>query len=134
MRSCAGQTTSHHDARMRMYAMEDGGETTYYTWDENGLNLLTERDASGAGATETYFQYDAANALTHAHALPAHTHAYYSYDKRGNCTLLDEPDGATYFAYNDANRPRLSKSGRATTYTPRRAGTGRPGARARRGR
>ena len=42
----------HHDARMRMYAMEDGGETTYYTWDENGLNLLTERDASGAVTAE----------------------------------------------------------------------------------
>jgi len=35
----------HHDARMRMVAMQDGGDTTYYTWDENGLNLLTERDA-----------------------------------------------------------------------------------------
>ena len=85
MRSCAGQTTSHHDARMRMYAMEDGGETTYYTWDENGLNLLTERDAQGNVTAE-------------------YTHGHSPVDGAGTTAAArKQVDGCTYYQYPDKN-------------------------------
>jgi hypothetical protein len=32
--------------------MEDSSGLTYFTWDENGMNLLCERDSSGAVTKE----------------------------------------------------------------------------------
>jgi len=40
-------TYFYYDGLLRRYAMEHSGQTTYFGWDSNGLNLLTERDAAG---------------------------------------------------------------------------------------
>jgi len=82
---------------------KQGASSVYaFAWDYDAVsNRVYERRDLGAGATETYFQYDAANALAHAHALPAHTHAYYAYDKRGNCVQIQAPAGTQYFQYDD---------------------------------
>jgi len=82
---------------------KQGASSVYaFAWDYDAVgNRVYERRDLGAGAAETYFQYDAANALSHAHALPGHTHAYYAYDKRGNCVQVQAPAGTQYFQYDD---------------------------------
>ncbi|MFO7900032.1 MAG: hypothetical protein R6V58_13345 [Planctomycetota bacterium] len=37
----------HYDAQLRRYAVRDSAGLSYFTWDENGMNLLAERDAGG---------------------------------------------------------------------------------------
>lgn len=55
------------------------------------------------GSAETYYEYDAANALTQRHELDGASWSYSAYDSRGNTTQIKEPDGSTYFAYNHAD-------------------------------
>ena len=55
------------------------------------------------GSDETYYEYDATNALTRMHELTGDEWTCFAYDQRGNCTEIEECDGTTYFEYNDTN-------------------------------
>ena len=41
-----------YDAELRRYAIEESTGLRYFTWDENGMNLLCERDTTGGGDQE----------------------------------------------------------------------------------
>ena len=43
---------SHYDANLRRYALEDSAGLAYFTWDQNGMNLLAERDSTGEVTAE----------------------------------------------------------------------------------
>ena len=80
---------------------EVGRENTrgvYYTYNAVGNRTYQER-----GSAETYYEHDAANALTRRHELDGDSWSYFAYDTRGNCTEIQEGDGATYFEYNHAD-------------------------------
>ncbi len=70
-----------------------------FAWDYDaaGNRIYQKR-----GNQETYYTYDAGNALIQKHE-PGTGYSYYQYDSRGNCTLIQEPDGNVYFTYNHAN-------------------------------
>ena len=53
----------------------------------------------GGSATETYYAYNDANALTLSHELPADTFTYFQYDRNGRLAAREAPAGTTYFAY-----------------------------------
>ena len=85
-----------------------GGETLYaFAWDYDAMGNRTYQSEIGVnGGTqespvETYYAYNAANELTHAHALPADSYTYYAYDSRGNClTAHSLSEGTQYFTYD----------------------------------
>ena len=71
---------------------------TYSDYDAVGNRTYEKR-----GTDETYYEYDATNALTRMHELTGDEWTCFAYDKRGNCTEIEECDGTTYFQYNDSN-------------------------------
>ena len=78
----------------------DSGMSQLYAfaWDYDSVGNRTYQSRDGA---ETYYDYNAANELTHS--VTGGNQSYYSYDSRGNCLTIQEPDGTTYFDYNHAN-------------------------------
>jgi len=70
-----------------------------FAWDYDSVGNRTRQEFNGE---QTYYEYDAANALTRSHDLDTGW-SYYEYDSRGNCTEIQEPDGTNYFEYNHAD-------------------------------
>jgi YD repeat-containing protein len=121
---CPGNTNGY-DAGSRITKIgREGGKTIYYSYDnddrltgENWYNSGMQNvyafawSYDGGGnrywqnrlGQQTYFSYNAANALTKS--LPVGgTATYYSYDLNGNCTKIAAPSAqTTYFAYNSVN-------------------------------
>jgi len=95
------------------YAYDDSDRLTGENWyNSAGTNIYAftwNYDAVGNRSYEyrngarTYYQYDAADALTRYHLLPDDNWTYWNYDARGNCARIDAPNGSTYFAYNGLN-------------------------------
>ena len=71
----------NYDGLLRMYAMDDDGTMTYFTWDSNGLNPLAERDANGTVVAE-------------------YTHGHVSVPGAGSLVAAKKQAyGATYYHY-----------------------------------
>ena len=70
-----------HDAQQRRYAMQDSDGLSYFTWDKNGMNLLAERDSSGAITAE-------------------YTHGHTPIDGIGSMVAATQDvSGTTYYQY-----------------------------------
>jgi RHS repeat-associated protein len=78
----------------------DGSTMYAFAWDYDAAG---NRSWQRRGSVESYYDYDAANALTRVHEVPADAWTYFAYDPRGNCEHIQSPTGTTYFAYNAAN-------------------------------
>jgi len=71
----------YYDALLRRYAMQDSDGLTYFSWDQNGMNLLSERDAQGNITAE-------------------YTHGYTAIDGNGSMAAAKkEVNGSTYYQY-----------------------------------
>lgn len=91
---------------------DDASRLTSETWKDSSFaeiyafewdyDLAGNRVYENNRGTETYFTFDADNAVTVSHTLSS-GHSYFTYDSRGNCTVIEEPSGSTYFEYNFAN-------------------------------
>ena len=109
----AGRMTKvlREDRNVVYYGYDSGSRLTSEDWYDAGMNPLYsfqwDYDAVGnrtyqrRGDVETYYEYDEANELLRSRELPADAWTYYQYDPCGSCTAIQEPDGTTYFAYND---------------------------------
>jgi RHS repeat-associated protein len=93
---------------LRRYAMEDSSGLSYFTWDQNGMNLLAERDASGgtiAYYTHGYTPIDGIGSLAAAKREEAGT-SYYQYPIydaiKGNVVRLVDENGTptAYYEYD----------------------------------
>jgi len=96
-----------YDAFMRRFAVQEASGLSYFTWDQNGMNLLCERDASGsvtAYYTHGYSDVDGIGSLVGAkrNEAGASYYQYPVYDHRGSVVrLLDENGTPTaYFEYD----------------------------------
>jgi len=114
-----------YDAASRIVKIgREGGKTIYYSYD--GADRLTGENWYNAGmqnvyafawsydavgnrrwqnrlGQQSYFTYDAANALRKSFPVGGSA-TYYSYDLNGNCTKIAAPASqTTYFAYNSVN-------------------------------
>ena len=114
-----------YDAASRITKIaREGGKTIYYSYDNDdrltgeswynsgmqnvyafawGYDAVGNRHWQNRLGQQSYFSYDAANALRKS--LPVGGSAtYYSYDPNGNCTRIFAPSAqTTYFAYNSVN-------------------------------
>ncbi len=93
------------------YGYDDASRLTSESWYDSGMaeiyafewdyDLVGNRTYENNGVNETYYIYDASNALT----LLSRDGVYSEllYDRRGNCRKIEEPDGTIYFEYNHAN-------------------------------
>ncbi len=100
------------DGTVIYYGYDEASRLTSEDWYDNSMTPIYafawDYDAVGnriyqkRGNQETYYTYDAGNALIQKHE-PGTGYSYYQYDSRGNCTLIQEPDGNVYFTYNHAN-------------------------------
>ena len=79
----------------------DGTPLHDFAWN---LDLVGNRTYQKYGSVETYYTHNEGNELTQLHVVPADEGTYFARDSRGNTTQIDEPDGTTYFTYNDAVR------------------------------
>jgi YD repeat-containing protein len=70
-----------------------------FAWDYDPVGNRTKEAREHEG-TVGYYTYNAANALTQEHLLPADEHSYWRYDERGNCIEVESPLGTTYYTYN----------------------------------
>ena len=114
-----------YDAASRIVKIgREGGKTIYYSYD--GADRLTGENWYNSGmqnvyafawsydavgnrrwqnrlGQQSYFTYDAANALRKSFPVGGSA-TYYSYDLNGNCTKIAAPASqTTYFAYNSVN-------------------------------
>ena len=114
-----------YDAASRIVKIgREGGKTIYYSYD--GADRLTGENWYNGGmqnvyafawsydavgnrrwqnrlGQQSYFTYDAANALRKSFPVGGSA-TYYSYDLNGNCTKIAAPASqTTYFAYNSVN-------------------------------
>jgi len=96
-----------YDALQRRFAVQEVSGLSYFTWDQNGMNLLCERDASGsvtAYYTHGYTPVDGIGSLVAAkrNEAGASYYQYPVYDHRGSVVrLLDENGTPTaYFEYD----------------------------------
>jgi RHS repeat-associated protein len=104
--------------------LREGGNLIYYGYDEAdrltgehwydssmtalyafqwGYDAVGNRMYEYRDGQETYYEYDAANQLLRTHDASADAWTYFAYDTCGDCTVIQEPDGTTYFTYNPAN-------------------------------
>jgi len=96
-----------YDAMMRRYAMQDSNGLSYFTWDQNGMNLLAERDSAGT-VTAYYTHGDVAvegiGSLVAAkqNRFGASYYQYPVYDHRGTVVRLVDENGTptAYFEYD----------------------------------
>jgi YD repeat-containing protein len=78
----------------------NGGSQIYgFAWDYDPVGNRTKEAREHEG-TVGYYTYNAANALTQEHLLPADERSYWRYDERGNCVEAETPLGTTYYTYN----------------------------------
>ena len=96
-----------YDALQRRFVVVESTGTSYFTWDQNGMNLLSERDASGsvtAYYTHGYTPVDGIGSLVAAkhNEAGASYYKYPVYDHRGSVVrILDENGTPTaYFEYD----------------------------------
>jgi len=102
----------HHDALMRLYALEEDGATTYFSWDSNGVNPVCEYDASGNRTAEYTHGTSATGGVGTAAAARKVSQgcAYYQYPiygpKPGNVVGLLDGTGArtAYYEYDAFGR------------------------------
>jgi RHS repeat-associated protein len=93
----------HYDA-LRRCAVNDGSGMSYFTWDANGVNLLSECDESGtvtAKYTHGYTPIEGIGSLVQAELIDSGT-SYYQYpvyDHRGSVAKLVDEDEATVGEY-----------------------------------
>jgi RHS repeat-associated protein len=96
-----------------IYCSYDGadrltGENWYNSGMQNVYAFAWSYDAAGNRhwqnrlGQQSYFSYDAANALRKSLPVGGSV-TYYSYDPNGNCAKIFAANGATYFAYNGLN-------------------------------
>ena len=98
-----------YDAMMRRYAMQDSSGLRYFTWDQNGMNLLCERDAAGSVSayyTHGYTPVPGVGTMITAKRNEAGT-SYYQFPVYGGAgegdvvRLVDENGNATaYYEYD----------------------------------
>jgi len=96
-----------YDAMMRRYAMQDSSGLRYFTWDQNGMNLLCERDNAGsmiAYYTHGYTPVDGIGSMVAAkqNRFSATYYQYPVYDHRGTVVRLLNDNGAVsaYYEYD----------------------------------
>ena len=77
---------------------DSGGAQLYaFSYDHDAAGNRIYADLDGV---ETYYTYDAANAITLKHELGVGD-SYYGYDANGSLTVLQTPSGTTYYEYGD---------------------------------
>ena len=94
----------HHDGTMRMYAMDDSGVVTYFTWDKSGLNVLSERDASGnviAEYTHGDVPVAGSGSMVAAKKVESGTtyYQYPAYNHHGDVIKIVDENGAAADSY-----------------------------------
>jgi len=97
----------YYDAMMRRYAMQDSNGLSYFTWDQNGMNLLAERDSAGAVIayyTHGYTPVDGIGSMVAAKGNLYSTSYYHYpvYDHRGTVVRLVDQNGTptAYYEYD----------------------------------
>jgi hypothetical protein len=103
-----GQTNRFwYDAMLRRCAMEDSSGLSYFTWDQNGMNLLAERDASGGTIAYYTHGYSVVNGIGTLVAAKreeagASYYQYPVYDHRGTVMRLVDENGTptAYYEYD----------------------------------
>ena len=105
-----------YDAQLRRYAIQDSSGLSYFTWDQNGMNLLAERDAYGsltAEYTHGYIPFDGIGSLVAARKTESGA-TYYQYpicDHRGSVFSVVNKNGEVVDSYEyDAWGEVLSRS------------------------
>jgi len=115
----------YYDGKLRRYAMEDSDGLAYFTWDQNGMNLLTEFDAYGntiAEYTHGYTPIDGIGSMVAAkrtdYTDPMFPVTYYQYPVYDGIhgdvhRMVDENGNVTaYYEYDPwGNRLQVSESG-----------------------
>jgi len=96
-----------YDAMMRRYAMQDSSGLSYFTWDQNGMNLLAERDSAGAVTTYYTHGYTPVDGIGSMVAAKGNLYStsYYHYpvyDHRGTVVRLVDQNGTptAYYEYD----------------------------------
>jgi len=96
-----------YDAMMRRYAMQDSSGLRYFTWDQNDMNLVAERDAAGTVTAYYTHGFAAVDGIGSAVAVKQNRFgaAYYQYpvyDHRGTVVRVLDQNGAPtgYFEYD----------------------------------
>jgi len=94
----------YYDAELRRYAIEESTGLRYFTWDENGMNLLCERDAAGAVVAEYAHGETPINgigSLTAAKKADGGStyYQYPVYDHRGTVMRLTDAEGSVTATY-----------------------------------
>jgi YD repeat-containing protein len=94
----------YYEAGLRRYAIEESTGLRYFTWDENGMNLLCERDAEGATVAEyTHGEtpISGIGSMTAAKKADggATEYQYPVYDHRGTVMRLTDAEGRVSATY-----------------------------------
>jgi len=94
-----------YDAMMRRYAMQDSSGLRYFTWDQNGMNLLAERDAAGAVTAYYTHGFAAVDGIGSPVAVKQNRFGaayfqYPGYDHKGNLTVVTDENGNQVAKYN----------------------------------
>jgi RHS repeat-associated protein len=94
----------YYDAMLRRYAIEESTGLSYFTWDQNGMNLLTERDTAGSVTAEYghgYTPIDGIGSMAAARkdVSGATYYQYPVYDHRGTVMRLVDGTGTVTASY-----------------------------------
>jgi RHS repeat-associated protein len=94
-----------YDARQRRYAIEESSGVTYLIWDENGMNLLAERDVEGnvvAEYTHGYTPTGGIGSMVGARKVEsgATYYQYPGYDHKGTVAVLVDETGTLRLRYD----------------------------------
>jgi hypothetical protein len=95
----------YYDAMLRRYAMGASSGLRYFTWDQNGMNLLCERDSAGSVTAYYTHGYTPVDGIGSAVAVKQNRYgaAYYQYpgyDNKGTQTAITDENGNQVAKYN----------------------------------